>query len=74
MGKLLKYNTCSSRLYYTKPYVMGAESILRIAAVRPIRLISHKRKYNHSVKTIHLQVHGNLLMGSSIVLTAMKEK
>ena len=53
---------------------MGAESILKIAAVRPIRLISHKRKYNHSVKTIHLQVHGNLLMGSSIVQTAMKEK
>ena len=53
---------------------MGAESILRIAAVRPIRLISHKMKLNHSVKTTPLQVHGNLLMGSSIVLTAMKEK
>ncbi len=53
---------------------MGAESILKIAAVRPIRLILHKMKLNHSVKTTHLQVHGNLLMGSSIVQTAMKEK
>jgi hypothetical protein len=33
-----------------------------------------QEEVHHSVKTIHLQVHGNLLMGSSIVLTAMKEK